>query len=182
MDGLLAQLERWAARARAEDAARSRTRERWLRQQAAEDARFEGVALDLAERGAGVVLLTTTGRSHRGRIVAVARDFFLLRDDAGIATFVTFPAIAALRPEDGDRSGPAASDRTAPLGTRLADVFVGLAGDRPRVRIGLEGGGEVLAGELRAAGADVVTVRLDGAPGGTAYVLMSAVRELSVLG
>src|SRR5215213_6343157 len=43
-------LERWAADARAREAADARVRERWLRAQAAEDASLAGVFLALAER------------------------------------------------------------------------------------------------------------------------------------
>src|SRR3954449_10120436 len=47
MDG---DLERWAADARAREAADARVRERWLRAQAAEEASLAGVLLALAER------------------------------------------------------------------------------------------------------------------------------------
>ncbi|MDP8991956.1 MAG: hypothetical protein M3N31_02715, partial [Actinomycetota bacterium] len=66
VDALLAELARWGADVRAGDAARSRARERWLRRQASEDATFTGVALDLAEQGAGVAVRTTTGRTLHG--------------------------------------------------------------------------------------------------------------------
>ena len=49
-DPLAAELSRWAAELRAQDATRSRTRERWLRQQAEEGATWTGTLLDLAER------------------------------------------------------------------------------------------------------------------------------------
>jgi hypothetical protein len=182
VEALLADLARWSADTRVDDAARSRMQERWLRRQAAEEARFAGVALDLAERKAVVAVRTTTGRTLHGRIVAVARDFCMLRQEGGMATFVTFPAIAALRPHPGQAAPEAASERTAPLAAGLAEVLAGLAGDRPRVRIGLEGGGEAVNGELRAVGADVVTVRLDGEPGAMAYVQLASVRELTLMG
>lgn len=182
VDALLTDLARWAADARAEDAARSRSRERWLRQQAAEDARFTGVALDLAERGAGVVVRTTTGRTLQGRIAAVARDFCVLVDAGGVTTLVSLPAIVTVRPEVGYRPGDADSERTAPIDTALADVLTGLAGERPRVRIEVEGGGEALAGELRAASGEVATVRLDGEPPATVYLRLESLRELTILG
>src|SRR3954469_10464591 len=66
VDHLLAEFARWTADERATEAARSRTRERWLRQQAVEGARLAGVALDLAERRAAVIVRTSSGRTHRG--------------------------------------------------------------------------------------------------------------------
>lgn len=182
VDGLLADLARWTADTRADDAARSRMQERWLRQQAEEDARFAGLALDLSEAGVGVAMRLTSGRTVRGRIATVARDFCVVRHDGGTATLLAFGAIATVRPEPGYRARGAASERLAPVDAGLADVLVGLAGERARVRVVVAGGGEALAGELRTVGADVATVRLDGEPGGTVYVQLGAVLEVTLLG
>ena len=182
VEALLADLARWSADSRVDDAARSRMRERWLRQQAEEDARFAGVALDLSEAGAGVAMRLTSGRTVHGRIATVARDFCVLRHDGGTATLVAFSAIATVRPEPGYRAGEAASERAAPVDAGLADVLVGLAGERPRVRIVVDGGGEALAGELRSVGFDVATMRLDGEHGATVYVQLGSVREVTLLG
>ena len=46
----------------------------------------------------------------------------------------------------------------------------------------LHGEGEVLTGELRAVGADVVTVQPDGAGQAPLYVALSGVIECSILG
>jgi hypothetical protein len=181
VDAFLDDLARWTADTRIDEAARSRTRERWLRQQATEDARFAGVALDLAERGVAVAVGTTSARTLQGLIVAVARDFLVLRHDGGTATFLALPAVATIRPEAGHPAGDAASDRTSPVDTVLADVFTALAADRPRVRVVVEGGGEALAGELRAASGDVVTLRLDGRRPATIYLQLASVRELTLL-
>ena len=54
-------LERWAADARARDAADSRVKERWLRAQAEEDATIAGVLLAMAERREMVVVATAAG-------------------------------------------------------------------------------------------------------------------------
>jgi len=182
VDSLLADLARWTADTRTDDAARSRIRERWLRQQAEEDARFAGVLLDLAEAGVGVGLRLTSGRAVHGRIATVARDFCVLRYDGGTATLLAYAAIATVRPDPGYRAGEAASERAAPVDASLADVLVGLAGERPRVRLVVDGAAEALAGELRSVGADVATLRLDGAHGGTVYVQLGAVREVTLLG
>lgn len=182
VDAVLADLARWTARTRTDDAARSRTRERWLRRQAQEDARFAGVVLDLAEARAPVAVRTTSGRTLHGRMEAVARDFCVLRHDTGGATLLAFNAIATVRPQSGYRAGDAASERAAPVDAALPDVLARLAGERPRVRVVVDGGGEALAGELRSVGADVATMRLDGEPGGTVYVPLASVREVTLLG
>lgn len=182
IDAFLADLARWTADTRAEEAAGSRVRERWLRQQAAEDARFAGVLVDLAEQGAGVAVRTTAGRTVHGRLAAVARDFCVLRHDAGMATFLTFSAMAAVRPEPGHRSGDADSARLSASALGLADVLARLAPERHRVRVVVDGGGEALAGELRSVGADVATVRLDGDPPATVYLQLGAVREVALIG
>lgn len=175
-------LARWTAGARADDAARARVRERWLRQQAQEDASFAGVALDLSEASAGVAVRTTTGHTLHGRIATVAGDFCVLRHDGGTVTLVAFAAVASVRPEQGFRAGDAGSERTAPVPARLADVLAGLAVERPRVRMILDGGGEALTGELRAVGSDVATLRLDSGGGATVYVRIGSVGEVTLLG
>ena len=182
VEALLADLDRWAAESRVDEAAHSRMRERWLRQQAVEEARFAGVALDLAEWGGNVAIRTTTGTTLHGRIVAVARDFCVLRQQGGTPTFVALAGVAVLRPDPGHQLPEAASERSAPVDMGLAEALANLAADRPRVRIRVEGGGDAVAGELQAVGADVVTVRLDGEPRATIYVQLGALRELTLLG
>ena len=180
VEALLADLARWTSDALTGEAVQSRMRERWLRRQAEEDARFAGLLLDLSEGGAGVAVRTTAGRSLHGDIAAVARDFCVVRH-AGMATFLAFSAIASVRPEPGYRAGEASSERAAPVSAGLGEVLAGLVGERPRVRVVVDGGGDALAGELRSVGADVVTLGLDGA-GGFLYVPLAAVREVTLLG
>lgn len=182
VDALLADLARWTADAGAGEAARSRIRERWLRHQAEEEARFAGLALDLAEAGVPVALRLTSGRMLHGRVEAVARDFCVVRTDAGTPTLVAFDAVATVRPDPAYRADGAPSSRTGPVDVGLVEVLAGLAGERPRVRIVAEGSGEAVAGELRSVGADVATVRLDGARAGSVYVRLGAVREVALLG
>lgn len=182
VDALLADVARWTADARSEEAARSRARERWLRQQAEEDARFAGLALDLAERATALAVRTTSGRTLHGRFSAVARDFCVLHADGGTAVLLTFAAVAAVRPEPGARAGAAAGDRAAPLSLTLADLLAALAAERPRVRVVVEGGGEAVSGELWSVGADVATIRLEGDDRPVVYVRLEAVREVTLTG
>jgi hypothetical protein len=154
-----------------------------------------GVALDLAERADTVVLKTTAGRAHQGRLVAVARDVWILRSDAsggpeapgGVAgaTFVATDAIASLRAQPGGSGNPtpeAAGARPVPLAASMADIFTELAVEQPRVRVVVAGEPEAMVGQLRSAGVDVVTLRLAGEPPTTVYVRLGSVSELSVLG
>jgi hypothetical protein len=186
LEALLGDLRRWTADARATDAAAARSRQRWLRHQAEEEATFAGLALDLAERERSVVLRTTSGRTHSGRLVAVGRDFCVLRaEKTRVTTFVASAAIASLRAQPGTSVGPrfeGAGARPVPLAATLAGVLADLAGERPLVRIGVLGELEALTGELRAVGADVATVRVASEPPATVYVRLGSVSELSVLG
>src|SRR5205085_11734127 len=76
-------LERWAAEARAREAAEARVRERWLRTQAEEGGRLGLVLAGLAERRADVLVTTIAGRAIGGRLVAVGQDFLALATGAG---------------------------------------------------------------------------------------------------
>jgi hypothetical protein len=195
VDRLLGDLGRWGGDVRASDAANARSRERWLRRQAAEEATLPGVALDLAERGDAVVLKTTSGRAHRGRLVAVARDVWVLRSDSSRgsggedgmagATFVSTDAIASLRAQPGGTGRPAleaGGGRPVPLAASMADMLTELAVEHPRVRVVVLGEPEAMVGELRSVGVDVATLRVAGEPPSTVYVRLGSVSELSVLG
>ena len=180
-----ADLERWAAEARVKEAAEARLRERWLRRQAEEEAAFAGLLLDLAEREATIVVATTGGRRHRGRIEAVGADFVALRTAAERVTFVVSRAVASVQPALGERGslGAAADLRSAgtspAVGVTLADVLAHEVEHRPRVQI--NAGGTSMAGELRSVGADVVTLHADGDPPGPAYFNLPSVSEISLL-
>ena len=156
---LVEQISHWLAERRSDDAVAARSRERWLRQQAQEEGTFAGVLLDLGERGCPVVLQGVGGRHHRGVLKAVAGDFAVLSTERSLDVLVHFSGIVSVRQEPG---APAtAGDRTVVLETTLGEVLVDLAGERPQVVVvTLDGTG--IAGQLRAIGRDVLTVRLDG--------------------
>ena len=178
MDGLdgVEGLERWAADARAREAADARVRERWLRAQAEEEATLAGVLLALAERRAAVMLSTVPGRRHRGVVSGVGVDFAVLRGEGGTSTLVALGAIADVRVVDGGR-GAHTTGAEAALGVRLADVLAQAAGQRPRVAV--QAGATAIVGDLRAVGSDVLTVRSDAA--GVVYVGLASVSEISFL-
>jgi hypothetical protein len=183
MDGL-GDLERWAADARAREAADARVRERWLRAQAEEESSLAGVLLSLAERRATVVVTTAAGARHQGAVTAVGGDFAALETPAGMGTLLSLAAVADVRVvsgTDGRRStAPTTGDGAdrGALGVRLADVLAQAAGQRPRVSI--SAGAVSVLGDLWAVGGDVLTVRTDGAAG-VAYVGLASVSAVSFL-
>ena len=175
-------LERWAAGARAQEAADERVRERWLRQAAEEEASFAGLLADLAEGGRAVVLTTTAGRRHQGPVVAVGWDFLALVGE-GRLTLLTVDSIAELRQAPGAPAravvAPGAGrDDTGRLGVTLAEVLAQAVAVRPRVAVVL--GTVTVVGELRAVGADVLSVRTDAEPVGLSYSRLSSVSEISL--
>lgn len=175
-DDLAGDLTRLIADERAIDAARGRMRERSLRSSATADAALTGVLVDLAERGDPVVVATTTGRTARGRITLVARDAVAIG-----RTYIRLEAVTWFRRVGAEDVQEPSGDRPAPRETTFAALIAGIAAERPRVSLGIAGDPGVLHGELCAAGRDLLTVRLDGAPPVTTYVAVSAVAELTVL-
>lgn len=171
-----ARLDRWVAEARVDEAALQRARERWLRDAAEQEATFSGVLSDLAERHAGVVI-GVRGRRHHGVVVAIGVDFVALRLSTGAEVLVAIDQIGIVR------TSPAASDavgdRIVSTELRLSDVLVELSADRDRVRV-VTSTDDVVSGILRSVGHDVVVVRTDGEPPGTAYVPRTAVVEVTI--
>jgi hypothetical protein len=172
--GLAAELQRFAAEARVAEATAARSRERWLRQQAEEEATAAGVLCDLAERRLPVTVDTLGGGRHRGMVAAVARDFVVMALDSGLEVMVALDGLAAIRPEPGARSP--VGDRQVDVELTLVDALSHLAGDRPRVRV-VTRSGDHLAGTLRAVGQDVVTIELDGDARAVVFVPIGAVME-----
>ncbi len=178
VDDLVAELSRWLADGRVDAAAASRARERWLRQAAEEEALFAGILLDLAERDMAVMAAVAGNRTHRGVVRAVAEDFCALRTADGGDVLLRYDGISSVRPHG--RPEGHTGDRARALDMTFNEAVVALAGDRPRVLvITLDGTG--LSGELRAAGRDVLTLRLDGEARATSYVPLGSVAELSIV-
>jgi hypothetical protein len=165
------------------EAARARSQERVLRSVAASEATFVGLLVDLAERAVPVVVRLTSGRSHRGVLLAVGREVVVLRDGPKPPALCALAAVTSVRPQP---DGPATADvqatgaRPAPLDISFGALLAGFADDRPRVQV-VAGGDEPVAGELRSVGHDVLTVRLDGDRGLLAHVRLGAVSEVLLL-
>lgn len=174
-DGALSRaLERWAADAAVDEAARQRARQRWLRVQAEEEATVAGVLLDLAERGA-TVSLDVGAQRLRGRIAGIGHDFVAVRSETGQDILVPSDAIEVVRTEPG--APDVVGDRAALLDVTLATVLVPLAAERAEVAIRTRSG-PVVRGELRSAGTDVARLRVPGEPPASAWVPVAAIQLL----
>lgn len=171
-----AHLDRWVAEARVDEAAQQRSRERWLREVAEQEATLGGVLTDLAERHAGVTI-AVDGRRHHGLIVAIGVDFVAVRVTAGSDVLLAIRAVGVVRTAPAVEA--AVGDRMVSTELRLTDVLGELSADRERVRL-VTSAGETVTGVLRSVGHDVVVVRTDGDPHGTAYVSTAAVVEVTI--
>jgi hypothetical protein len=182
LDDLDAGLARLVGDTRAADAARSRMRERTLRDAAGADATLAGILLDFAEAEARVAARTVFGRTVHGRVAVVASDAVVIESEAGLPTYLRLDGVAWVRRQPG--SAPRADvsgDRPPPRTATFSALVGALAGERPRVALAVLGEAALLSGELRAAGSDVLTLRLDGDPPVTVYVALAQVSEVTVL-
>ncbi len=171
-------LDRWVADARADDAAAQRSRERWLRSVAEQEATFAGVLLDLAERSAAVAVTTTAGRRIVGALEAIGADFVALRVAPGHEVLVALGAISVIRTAPSVEA--TVGDRVVTAELTLADALAGLAAERERVLIVGPAGADSVAGTLRSVGRDVVVLRTDAEPAVTAYVPVTAISEVVI--
>lgn len=169
-------LERWAADAKVDEAARARTRQRWLRIQAEEESSVLGAVVDLAERGRAVVL-DVGGHRIRGRVVGVAADFLAVRSDQHQDVLVRTDAVEVVRAEPG--TGDVIGDRAVLVDATLAAVLGVLAAERPLALVRTRSG-HAVRGELRSAGTDVVRLRGDGDPPAPVWVPVAAIEVLVI--
>jgi len=174
--GTGADLTAWVARLAADDAARDRARGAWLHRQAADEGTFAGVLADLAERARPVVLHLHSGRRHRGVVAALGDDFVVVVDE-GHEVLVRVDAIAAVHTRPGEAA--TLGDRVIVSRATLVEALRLLAEVRAGVLVVGSDAAAGVRGELRAVGADVLTVRQDGG-GGTVYVALASVAEVSL--
>lgn len=177
-------LDAWLAEAKADEAASARVRERWLTQQAGEQARFALVLSDAAARGL-TVRVRTAATAHAGRIAAVGHDFVEVRTTKRSTVLVVTRAIAVVETAAGTALGggrePDDANEEDVVSEWLADRLADAAPDQPLVELHVTGGERVL-GELRAVGVDVVTVRTASSPPAECYVPLASVSEVIFLG
>lgn len=162
--------------ARAAEARAARARERVLRRMAAEGAQLAGTLVDLAERESPVVIGTVAGRHHQGLVVLVGGDYCVLRTDGDAEIHLCLSAITTVRPAPGERHVVASGERRSATDRLLLEMLGRAAGDRRRVTL-VTRTGEVVAGELRAVGADVLSLSLAGGEGDTCYIAATALSE-----
>jgi hypothetical protein len=104
-------------------------------------------------------------------------DFVAMRTAAGVEVLMPMAAISSLR--TAPSVPPSSGDRVVTTELCLGDVLAELATDRARVRLALLDGRDAVAGELRAVGTDVVTLRSDGEGNPMAYVRIGAIAEVT---
>lgn len=203
----LGDVDRWAAEARAQEAAQARVRKRWLRAQAEEGTSWRGVLTGLVERRAAVTAATVGGHTVAGWLAAIGADFVEIVTGADRRTLLALGAVAWLRPapvtgRERGRAGLPADDRPpidgetpdggahgaygesgdsgdSPGEVALVDVLAHAVAHRPRVLVAAPAG--TLTGELRAVGVDVVAVEVASSPRGLAYVPVASIYEISFL-
>ena len=153
-DRLLAAFARWAAQQRTEQAAGMRSRERSLRDQAAGEATWSGLLVDLAETEAELTM-EVGSRRMRGRLIGMGRDFCVLDQDGRRPALIPIDRIAGVWKEK-----PASGSRFPHLDLTFGAALSGLAEERSPVCVVLSSGNQVI-GELISSGADLVTVRTE---------------------
>lgn len=175
-DELLRAFAQWSAEVRRRDAAASRSRERWLAQQAAEAATFRGTLVDLAEAGSAVVVATP---SHRfsGALVSVGADLCVV-EEPGRVNVIDLSGVVGVSPLGapgrGGWAGAATGDRAAALEVTFDEALRLMAGELAPVRLALRGG-DTVDGDLIAVGHDVVTLRRPAQPPQVNYLAAPAI-------
>lgn len=153
----LSALHRWVAEGTVDEAARRRARQRWLEQQAGEEATVGGVLQDLAERESPVTLTTRRGRRVGGRVVVVGADFVIVRETGGD---VVVPAAVLSSIRSAPEERPVSGARAVGVELVLAEALSELAADRPDVYVVTAA--EEIRGRLQSVGFDVLAMTVDG--------------------
>jgi hypothetical protein len=167
-------LERWLSELRSEQAARSRARVGALKAHAAEDATVVGVLADLLERGAQILVTTTTGRRHRGEVLIVGPDALVLRVGAQESLVTPISSVASVRMVGGD---PVHGEGSVSTTSRFGRILAAAAQPGEWMRVAV--GGEAFGGTVVGISSEVAVMRLDN--GDVTYVNLAAVEEVSLL-
>ena len=158
VEKLLGAFGNWSASERTGQAARSRSRTRSLAAQAASTSTWEGMLVELAERG-GPVTVSVGGGHLSGQLVGVGRDFCVLEQAGGWPVLVASARIDAASPAQGAAGGPGlvpAGDRHPPVELTMSSALAGLADERAPVTV--RSGAATVEGDLVAVGEDVLTI------------------------
>jgi hypothetical protein len=165
-ESVVAAFARWAAQERVAEAAGMRSKERSLRDQAAGEATWSGLLVDLAE-SQGEVELDLGSRRIAGRVVGMGRDFCVVEQRGRRTALIPTDRIVAVW---GD--GPATGSRYPDLDLSFEAALAALADERSPVCMNLAGGGQI-SGELIGCGADLVTLRTEPTARRTVHVRTS---------
>jgi hypothetical protein len=173
-------LDRFVADARVDAAARTRSRERWLRRQAEEETTLAGVLADLRDQATAVEVHTRGGGRYRAVVRALGADHVVLADAHGRGqVLVPLAALRSVRTSPGVT--PVLGDRTTFGAALLTDAFAELADERAEIRV-VTDGVDVAAGTVRSVGQDVVVVASREAPAVVVYVPLDAISAVVVDG
>ena len=167
-------MERWLAELAADEARRERRRLYLNDLVRHESATMLGHLVDIAERGDRITV-DTHARAVHGRVVGVGPDAVVLAD-SGRRCVVAIPAVGALRTNTTDAP---TGDRGPSLDMTLAEILYELAAERERVTVTTKAGQRIV-GTLVTMGADILSVRLDGAEAHTAVVPLDAINDVAI--
>ena len=158
----------------------ARIDERSRHERATELATWTGTLRDLAERAVPVVVRTGHGRTHRGVLVAIGIDHLAIRLMSTALVLVAIDTVRLVRPDPGANGRAATGDRDRSQDRTLAEELALLAEQVHIVVVGLRGIEDPVRGVVLGLGEDVLTLRGDGADGGTSYLPLGAIAELLI--
>lgn len=144
------------------DAIAERSEQRDFTMRATETATLAGTLRDLAERHAGIIVTTTSGRAYQGSALAVAVDHLVLATGAGQRVFARLDAVSVVRPDPEVRAPLAQGEREPAQDLQLLERCARWVADRPVVALAVTGPADLLRGRLLAVAEDVVSLSLDG--------------------
>jgi hypothetical protein len=125
-----------------------------------------------AANEATVVVHTTAGRDHHGRVVGVGADLVMLQPVAGNPVAIAMATVAAVSTSTLSLSGA----EVRPSATTMAELARELGDQRAEARV-VAASGLTVRGRIEAVGVDAVVVR-DPADRRT-YLRLEALSELS---
>lgn len=153
------QLRAFLGDARADAAVERRRRRHWLARQLDEDRTFDDVCVRALDDAYPVDVAVTSGRTHRGRLVAVDTGVLVVAGAGGVTAYVARPAVVGVRVRPPATAGDRTRGAVEVAGATIGDVVRGCAERGVRVELGTADG-RVCRGRIDAVGRDVV--RLSG--------------------
>lgn len=152
------QLHTFLGDARAHAAVDTRRRRRWLARQLDEDRTFTETCLRAARDGVPVDVMVTSGRTHRGRLLAAPAGVVTVAGSDGGTVYITAAAVVAVRLRPDATAADHQFDEHAAeavTGGTLGDLVRELAERRATVWVGTVDG-RVHRGRIDGVGRDVL--------------------------